>query len=162
MPNKPIRAVYDCNVFWQIFFSTKGIAAGCWELVTNGTIELFVSPAVLDEIQDVLTRSETGSRFPKATSQAVAAFLDEILENSTLISNIESHFHYARDPKDEPYINLAAEAKADYIVSLDKDLLDLMTGFDTESKQFRQRFRPLSVIEPRTLLEIMRKERAEN
>lgn len=156
MPGKPIRAVFDCNVFWQIFFSTKGIAARCWELVTNETIELFVSPAVLEEVQDVLTRPETRARFSKATSQTVAAFLDEILENSIFIHPVESHFIYPRDPKDEPYINLAVQAQADYIVSRDKDLLDLLTGFDDESKYFRQKFRPLSVIEPLTLLEITR------
>lgn len=156
MPGKRIRAVFDCNIFWQIFFSNKGITAGCWELVTNGTIELFVSPAVLDEIQDVLTRPETRARFSKATAQTVAAFLDEVLENSIFIHPVESHFIYPRDPKDEPYINLAVQSQADYIVSRDKDLLDLMTGFDNESKEFRKRFRPLSVIEPVTLLEIAR------
>lgn len=162
MPNEPLRAVFDCNVFWQIFFSgSKGIAAACWELVTNETIELFVSPAVLDEIQDVLTRPETRARFPQATDQAVAAFLDEILENATFVRSAASHFVYPRDPKDEPYINLAVEANAAYIVSRDKDLLDLMTGFDTVSKQFRQRFRPLSVIEPKGLLEVIRETQAE-
>jgi putative PIN family toxin of toxin-antitoxin system len=162
MPGEPIRAVFDCNVFWQIFFSNKGIAAACWELVTDGTVELFVSRTALDEIQDVLTRPETRARFSKATSQSVAAFLDEILENATFVDLVESHFTYRRDPKDEPYINLAVEAKADYIISRDKDLLDLMTGFDEESKQFRQRFRPLAVIEPLALLEIAREAEAKN
>lgn len=155
MPSKPIKAVFDCNVFWQIFFSARGIAKSCWELVTSGKVELFVSPAVLDEVRDVLTRPETRERFPQATDERVTAFLDEILEYATLIYRIESRFQFARDPKDEPYINLAVEVKADYIVTRDKDLLDLMTGFDAESKQFRQRFRPLSIIEPKTLLEIL-------
>lgn len=162
MPGRRIRAVFDCNVFWQIFFSVRGIAASCWELVTNGTIELFVSPAVLNEVQDVLTRPETRARFTKATVQSVAAFLDEILENSIFVHPVESHFRYARDPKDEPYINLAVQAEADYIVSRDKDLLDLMTGFDNESKEFRKRFRPLSIIEPEMLLEIVREAKLEN
>ena len=35
-----------------------------------------------------------------------------------------------------------------YIVSRDKDLLDLTTGTTVECKEFRQRFRPLKVIEP--------------
>jgi predicted nucleic acid-binding protein len=49
---------------------------------------------------------------------------------------------------DEPYINLAVEAEADYIISRDKDLLDLMTGYTEECKDFRRRFRPLKVIAP--------------
>lgn len=30
----------------------------------------------------------------------------------------------ARDPKDEPYLNLAAHSQADYLVSRDRDLLE--------------------------------------
>lgn len=51
---------------------------------------------------------------------------------------------------------MAVEAKADYIVSLDNDLLDLMTDFTDESKEFRQRFRPLKVVEPLEFLQIIR------
>ena len=32
-----------------------------------------------------------------------------------------------RDRKDEPYLNLALEARARYLVSRDRDLLDLMS-----------------------------------
>ena len=58
------------------------------------------------------------------------------------------------DPKDEPYINLAIAADADYIVSRDKDLLDLMTGHTKECKEFRRKFRSLKVIEPQEFLKI--------
>jgi putative PIN family toxin of toxin-antitoxin system len=75
-----IRAVFDCNVFWQIFFSETGIGAKCWELVTNEQVELIVSNEILDEIRDVLTRPETQARFAKATVENVAIFIDEIIE----------------------------------------------------------------------------------
>lgn len=39
MPGKPIRAVFDCNIFWQIFFSNKGVGARCRELVINKNFE---------------------------------------------------------------------------------------------------------------------------
>ena len=65
-------------------------------------------------------------------------------------------FDYPRDPKDKKYINLAAFTKADYIVSLDSDLLDLMTDFTDEAKEFRQRFRLLKVMEPKELLQIIK------
>ena len=66
-------------------------------------------------------------------------------------------FSYSRDPKDEKYVNLAFEAKADYIVSRDNDLLDLMTGFDDDSKEFRQRFRRLKIVTPVEFLRIVQK-----
>jgi predicted nucleic acid-binding protein len=36
------------------------------------------------------------------------------------------------------YINLAVAAGADFIISRDKDLLDLMTSHADECKEFRQ------------------------
>ena len=155
MPQQPIVAVFDCNVFWQIFFSGKGVGAKCWELVTSGHVEVAGCPEVLSEIRDVLTRPETRARFQTAAAENVEIFIDEILENATFISPIPNRFSYARDPKDEPYIDLAAEAGAQYIVSRDNDLLDLMTGHDAESKDFRQRFRPLKIVDTKTFLEIV-------
>ncbi len=125
MPKEPIRAVFDCNVFWQIFFAGQGIGSKCWELVKDGSVELIVGSAVLDEVQDVLTRPKTQTRFSKATREAVEVFVDEILEQATFVKSVKQHFNYPRDPKDEPYINLAIESEAHYIVSRDKDLLDL-------------------------------------
>ena len=64
------------------------------------------------------------------------------------INHIPKRFSYQRDVDDEPYINLAVAANADYLVSRDKDLLDLMTSYADECKDFRRRFRPLKVIDP--------------
>lgn len=155
MPKEPIRAVFDCNVFWQIFFGTS-IGNQCWELVKDAKVELIISLTVLDEVQDVLTRPETQARFSKATHESVELFVDEILEQATFIKSVKQHFDYPRDPKDEPYINLAVESGAHYIVSRDKDLLDLTTGFDRVSKEFRQRFRPLKIVGTKEFVETIK------
>lgn len=156
MPKEPIRAVFDCNVFWQIFFSGTGIGSKCWTSVKDGSIELVVSSPILDEVADVLTRQETRSRFSQATAEAVEAFLDEIIEQATFVKSVKPQFQYPRDPKDEPYINLAIESKAHYIVSRDNDLLDLMTGYDSAGKEFRQRFRPLKIVDAKKFVEIIK------
>ena len=52
----------------------------------------------------------------------------------------------------DKYINLAVEVGANYIVSRDRDLLDLMTGYSEECKEFRRRFRPLKIVEPISFL----------
>jgi predicted nucleic acid-binding protein len=44
-----------------------------------------------------------------------------------MINEVPRVFEYPRDPNDEPYINLAIPARAKYLVSRDKDLLDLMS-----------------------------------
>lgn len=152
------KVVFDCNVFWQIFFSKSGIGARCWHLVATGQVKLIVSQYVLDEIQDVLTRPETQSKFSQATEENVANFIDELINFAVFVPTVSNAFEYPRDPKDVPYINLAVQEDANYIVSRDKDLLDLMTGYDEESKQFRQRFRPLKVVDTLTFVQTIEKE----
>ena len=57
-------------------------------------------------------------------------------------------FDYPRARQDEPYIDLAAAANANYLVSRDKDLLALATDRSILAKQFRQRFPKLRVVNP--------------
>lgn len=156
------KVVFDCNVFWQIFFSETGVGSKCWTIVTNDEAELIISREVLDEVRDVLTRPETQSRFAKATDQNVDIFIEDIIENATFVHPVEKKFEYSRDPKDEPYINLAVQAGAQYIVSRDKDLLNLMSGYDDESKAFRQRFRPLKVIDTLTFVQLIENQQKED
>jgi predicted nucleic acid-binding protein len=72
-----------------------------------------------------------------------------------LIRPIPKTFSYPRDEDDEPYINLAVAAQADFIISRDRDLLDLITGHTKECKEFRQRFRSLTVVEPIEFLKLI-------
>lgn len=93
--------------------------------------------------------------FPLLTDERADRLVETLLRQATLIDAVPHKFSYSRDPKDEPYINLAAAAKADFIVSRDNDLLDLMTGITVECKEFRQRFKPLKVINPVEFLRIV-------
>lgn len=150
-------AVFDCNVFLQAAAREKSIAAECLRLVEDGVIKLYLSEEILAEVEDVLNRPEVRNHFQTLTEEIVDAFLLRLRKTSQIIRQVPQKFSYSRDPDDEPYINLAVEAKAAYIVSRDKDLLDLMTGYTTEAKEFRQRFRPLRVIEPLEFLKEIRK-----
>lgn len=150
-------AVFDCNVYLQAAAREKSIAAECLRLVENGSVKLYLSEEILAEIEDVLSCPEIRAHFQSLTDEIVEAFLLRLRKNAEIIRRIPQKFSYSRDPNDEPYINLAAEARAEFLVSRDKDLLDLMTAHTPEAKEFRQRFRPLRVIEPLEFLEEMRK-----
>jgi putative PIN family toxin of toxin-antitoxin system len=151
-----LRTVFDCNTFVQALFNPKGFAMRCFEAVKTGEITLFVSPETLLEIREVLQRPNLIAHFPNTNLEQIDVFLDEILCFAIEIKKVPHKFQYLRDIDDIPYINLAVEAKADYLVSRDRDLLDLMTDFTDEAKGFRQRFRPLKVIEPKELLQIIK------
>jgi predicted nucleic acid-binding protein len=45
-----------------------------------------------------------------------------------------------RDVDDEPYLNLAIEVQADYLVSRDNDLLDLVNPTTADAVAFQRRF----------------------
>ncbi len=57
-----------------------------------------------------------------------------------------------------PYLNIAVETEAVFLVSRDNDLLDLMTDFTDEAKDFRRRYRLVNILNPVEFLkEEMRK-----
>ena len=153
MPIEQISVVFDCNLFVQAFLNPASMAAKCFELARDGRVRLFISRETLVEIEEVLSRPRILSRLPHATSEQREAFLGSALAHATYLRHVPEKFRFERDPKDAPYLNLAIAAGADYLVSRDRDLLDLMTGHTDECKEFRQRFRSLRVIEPITLLQ---------
>ena len=155
MTNSP-RVVFDCNIFLQAAAREKGAAAKCLDLAEDGQVQLFVSREVLAEVEDVLNRPEIRAHFPDLSDEIVGAFLKRLRKLSKLVRSVPKKFSYPRDEDDEPYINLAVAAGADFIISRDSDLLDLMTGHTDECKEFRQRFRPLRVIEPVEFLKLLR------
>ena len=142
MTDKP-RVVFDCNVLLQAAAREKSIAAKCLNLAESGLIRLYLSREVLAEAEDVLNRPEVRAHFPELGDEIVGAFLKRLQKISVLVRSVPKKFSYPRDEDDEPYINLAVAAGADFIISRDKDLLDLMTSHADDCKEFRQRFRPL-------------------
>lgn len=147
MKDKP-RVVFDCNVFLQAAARERSVAAKCLNLAESGLVQLCLSREVLAEVEEVLNRPEIRAHFPDLSDEIVGAFLKRLQKLSVLVRRVPKEFSYPRDEDDEPYINLAVAAGADFIVSRDKDLLDLMTGYTNECKEFRQRFRSLKVVEP--------------
>ena len=127
MTDKP-RVVFDCNVLLQAAAREKSVAAKCLTLAESGLIQICVSGEVLAEAEDVLNRSEVREHFPDLTDEIVGAFLKRLQNLSVLVRLVPKKFSYPRDEDDEPYINLAVAAGADFIISRDRDLLDLMTG----------------------------------
>lgn len=160
MTDKP-RVVFDCNVLLQAAAREKSVAAKCLNLAESGLVQIYVSREVLAEAEDVLNRPEIRAHFPDLSDEIVGAFLKRLEKLSVIVRPVPKKFRYPRDEDDEPYINLAVAAGADFIVSRDKDLLDLMTGHADECKEFRQRFRPLKVIEPGELLKVVEKKEGE-
>jgi putative PIN family toxin of toxin-antitoxin system len=144
------RAVFDCVALLQAAARPSGPAGACLQAVRDGRLVLFISPEIMAEVRDVLTRPKTLRKFPALTSGAVDVFLQDLLDRASLLTDVPTAYTLDRDPKDEPYINLAIAAGAAYLVSRDKDLLDLMADVD-----FRKQFPTMIILDPPALLRVL-------
>jgi putative PIN family toxin of toxin-antitoxin system len=120
--------------------------------VDEGRIELLLSEPVLAEVTEVMNRPELRAKLRSLTPERVQAFLADVVARATTIATVPNTFSYPRDPKDEPYVNLALAAGARYLVAWDKDLLALMNDADPAGRDFRVRFPTLTVLTPPALL----------
>lgn len=150
-----LSAVYDCNIFWRALFSPSGTGDRCKKLIDVKVVRHFISPPIIQEITDILTRPVTLEKYPTLTESDIHEFIEDIVSRSYVIRRVMPAFDFARDPTDMPYLDLAIAARVDYLVTSDRDLLDLMTDTDVESKQFRQRFRHLKIVKPDEFLRIV-------
>jgi putative PIN family toxin of toxin-antitoxin system len=131
----------------------KGAAAACFDLVEQGHVRLFASPAILDEVFDVLDRPKIRAAFPKLTDEQVDEFLEKVKEMAQLEADAARTYSLPRDPDDEPYLNLALVTHSSFLVSRDHDLLSLMTD-----EEFRKAYPALTIIEPPAFLAHVRAE----
>jgi putative PIN family toxin of toxin-antitoxin system len=136
-------AVFDCVVYVQAALNAQGPAAACLTLVEDGKVELFASSAILAEIRETLSQKKIRDKFPHLTDERVELFLQRIGELAELIQDVPSVFSLPRDPDDAVYVDLALASNAGYLVSRDKDLLDLMND-----SAFQQQYPHVVILNP--------------
>jgi len=146
-------AVFDCVVLLQAAANSKGPAGACLEFVEAGNVTLFLSTAILDEARDVFSRPATRKRFPKLTEEKSERFLLKVASIATLINDVPTATNLPRDPKDEAYLNLAIATQSSFLVTRDRDLLDLRTD-----EGFQGLYPWLTIIDPQAFAAHIRAE----
>jgi len=123
-----IRAVYDCNVILSGIGWT-GSARSCLKLVALRRVFLFVTDAILAEYESVIpqTLAEELPDIDPAPKLAWVRAKSRLVEPSPLGKR------RSRDAKDDIYLAGALAAAAQYLVTYDKDLLDLGKPFGIET-----------------------------
>jgi putative PIN family toxin of toxin-antitoxin system len=134
-------------VFLQAGANPTGPSGACFARVRSGMLALITSPETVAELRGLLARPNIRKKFPHLTDEVAEGLVTEIERISISVDDVPRVFEYPRDPKDEPYINLAIAADADYLTSRDKDLLDLM-----QDPEFTTRFPGIRVLDPVSLL----------
>jgi|SRR3989338_8160493 len=117
-----LRVVIDTVVFVRSLINPHS-RSGQIVFSHNKSYQLFLSEPVVKEILDVLKRPELTSKF-KTLKQMDFNKILKILSHAQAVE-ISSIPKASRDLKDNIFIATAIEAEADFLVSEDKDLLDL-------------------------------------
>lgn len=137
------KAVLDVGIILQAALNRNGPAGQVISLLQKGKIEVYTSPLVQDETEDVLYRSKIRQKYPRLTDGRTKILLQTIKETAIMITHHFRSLDYPRDPKDEPILNLALHVRADFLVARDRDLLDL-----EQSRDFRLLYPFLHILLP--------------
>ena len=144
------KVVFDTMILFQAMAQTTGPAALLFAYLEAGSFTLYVSGETLEEARDVLSRPKLRAKNPRITDEAVQETFDLLAQFSQMVADVPALFSLPRDPDDEPYLNLALAANADYLVTWDKDMLDLMND-----ETFRKQYPGLTILNPVALLQAL-------
>jgi putative PIN family toxin of toxin-antitoxin system len=154
VPDKYL-VVFDTVTIVQSAINPKCLARRCLAYFEQSKISVAVSRDTLEEVRDVLARPRLRQRHKHITDEQVAALIQLLSYKGQYVRRVGKHFTYPGDPDDEPYLNLAIEVTADYLVSWDNDLLDLMKWEQEAGREFQKRFRFLKIVTPQEFLQVM-------
>nr|MBI4157064.1 putative toxin-antitoxin system toxin component, PIN family [Candidatus Woesearchaeota archaeon] len=117
------KLVLDTNTIVSAFF-WKGNESRLFRRVEQGKAKLYTTIEILNEIEDVIRRPKFNDVMVKA-NLTPDQIIQKIVSLSHLVIAPKLNIKVCRDEKDDKFLECAESAKVDYIISGDKDLLDL-------------------------------------
>ena len=111
-----MRVVFDTNIVVSGILSATGASRALLDFARHGQIELVSSLTLLDELEDVL-----GRFMPRAAATEVR---DAVQEFALLVDPVNVPT-VTRDPDDDHVPAAALGGRAAYVITRDRDLLDL-------------------------------------
>ena len=120
-----MRIVIDTNVIASaIFFGGKPYQL--LRYIMDGQVDVVASKEIVDEYEEIVLRLK--QKYPSIITRIP---LQEILGRFEII-RVTTDIHISRDPDDDKFISCAIDGKCLYIVSGDRDLLDIENYGDIE------------------------------
>ena len=114
------RVVLDTGVIISALLRKDGVSRRAF-LIAVDNCKPLVSLPTLSELQEVLSRPKFKTAF---TKEEATEALEIITQRCETIA-VDSTFSACRDKKDDMFLNLAIDGKADVLLSRDPDLLEL-------------------------------------
>lgn len=119
MTSKIYRVILDTNL-WISFLITKNLSR-LDNYIIKGKLKLIFSEELLQEFIEVTERPKFRKYF---STQDVSELVDYFDEYGELIK-VKFEVKKYRDPKDNFLLSLALDGRTDYLITGDKDLLEL-------------------------------------
>ncbi len=113
------KVIFDTNV-WISFLIGKRLSK-IKQYIADESIIIVTTEQLINEIKIVTGRDKLKKYFPQEKVDDLIRFLDLISEKV----EIESIYELSRDPKDNFLLDLIDFSKADFLITGDKDLLEL-------------------------------------
>ncbi len=124
--SKP-RVILDTNLLISRALTLKSVTANAVRTIIEHC-HIIVSQATMDEFATVLCRIGSKGYIKEKESYDLILAYKEIVEWIPIIE----HVQICRDPKDDKFLDLAINGKAEYIITGDQDLLVLHPFKDTK------------------------------
>jgi uncharacterized protein len=138
-----MRAVLDTNVVISATLIRDGIEDRILRAWQRGAFDVVLSPQIIDEMGRALSY-ETFRKARWMAEEEIVALLQSLAEESLLVPG-KVRLAVSRDREDNKFLEAAIEARAQYVVTGDKDLLDLKT------------YRQIRIVRPAAFLKILRR-----
>lgn len=119
MADSPSRVILDTNLFISYLISRKLIKIDL--LLKKEAIRLIFSEESLGEFIAVASRPKFKKFFSEEDIHELLSLIDHFAE----LVEVQSAVNLCRDPKDNFLLVLAKDSNADYLVTGDKDLLEI-------------------------------------
>jgi uncharacterized protein len=135
------KIIIDANVIISAAFGGKPLEAVVRALEDH---EVYLSQTIEQELQGVI------SGLSKKLSKEQILFIQEKIQQLLSLAKritISTRVVLSRDAKDDHYLSLCKEAKADFLITGDKDLLSI------SQEEFRKNGISCMIVTPQTFLE---------
>lgn len=146
MKRKTIKAVVDTNVLISGLISSKGTPSKLLNAWNNKLFTLVISPELVQELEIVLQRPKLAKY--AISLQEIEGLITSFKKQQIVVSPHANISFHVRDPKDEMIVTCALR-NADYLVTGDKDLLDLRNS---------PQIRPLVIVTAEEFLKLLEQE----
>jgi putative PIN family toxin of toxin-antitoxin system len=120
-----LRAVIDTNVLVSGLLADEGAPGMIREAFRKAAFTWCISPALMEEYQDVLSRAKFRRAFEEHARVSPVDFLSDLGRAAEMVEGVVLLPVVPDDPDDDIIVATAVAAEADYVVSGDQHLLKL-------------------------------------